>query len=279
MTHSLTVLMADEAAPGFDAEHGLSLLIERDGDLTLFDAGRTPLFLSNADRLGVDLRAVARIALSHGHYDHGGGLPALKARLGTVPTFVSGPDPFAPKYSRKDGRDRYAGLEYGEAFVQSFASNRIELAPDTRASKALEIAPGLAAIVGFPRTRATGRDNPRFLVRRGALAIDRFTDELALASRGPGGWTLLVGCAHPGILDMLDAARGLLDGPIVAIAGGTHLIEAPSERIDECVTEFSRAGLRLAALGHCTGEAAMAEFARRLPAFSPLRAGDRFELP
>ena len=83
------VLMENTARPGSGcaSEHGLSLLLEYEGHRLLFDTGASPLFLRNASLLGVDAERVEAAALSHGHYDHGGGLPAYLMR-GEAPVYV-----------------------------------------------------------------------------------------------------------------------------------------------------------------------------------------------
>ena len=70
----ITCLAENTACNGFEAEHGLSLYIETNGNRILFDMGQTDLFSGNAEKLGIDLNTVDFAVISHGHYDHGGGL-------------------------------------------------------------------------------------------------------------------------------------------------------------------------------------------------------------
>ena len=85
----ITVLTENTSACGLTFEHGLSLYIETNGHRLLFDTGQTALFSENAERLGVDLAAVDICVLSHGHYDHGGGLKRFIGLNDHAPIYLS----------------------------------------------------------------------------------------------------------------------------------------------------------------------------------------------
>ena len=102
-----TLLENTSARPELSAEHGLSLYIETAEHRILFDMGQTALFSRNASVLGIDLAAVNIAILSHGHYDHGGGLARFLALNHTTPVYVNR-HAFAPHYH---GPDKYIGLD------------------------------------------------------------------------------------------------------------------------------------------------------------------------
>ena len=107
----IVTLMEDTAcAPAFACEHGLSFYIETNGKRLLFDMGQTGLFVCNAARLGADLGAVDIAFLSHGHYDHGGGLAAFLSVNSHAPVYVH-ERAFEPHFSHKPEGIREIGLD------------------------------------------------------------------------------------------------------------------------------------------------------------------------
>ncbi len=85
----ITVLAENTSRRAFPCEHGLSLYIETDEKKILFDTGQSELFSKNAESLGIDLAGVDFAVISHGHYDHGGGLPAFFELNDTAPVYMS----------------------------------------------------------------------------------------------------------------------------------------------------------------------------------------------
>ncbi len=102
-----TLLENTSARPELSAEHGLSLYIETAEHRILFDMGQTALFSHNASVLGIDLAAVDIAILSHGHYDHGGGLARFLTLNHTAPIYVNR-HAFEPHYN---GTEKYIGLD------------------------------------------------------------------------------------------------------------------------------------------------------------------------
>lgn len=105
---TVTVLVENSAPPGLAGEHGLSFFIEYRGHRLLLDGGSTGLAAGNARSLGVDVGAVELAVLSHGHYDHGDGLPALLAGV-DAPLYLR-PQALLPHYHGDDPAGRYIGL-------------------------------------------------------------------------------------------------------------------------------------------------------------------------
>ena len=248
----ITSLMDDALTGRKDllCEHGLSMHIAYHGHKILFDCGSSEKTLYNAKKLGLDLSKLDAVVLSHSHYDHAGGFRFLAEQY-PVRRVYTGPGFFDAKYSRSENcyktlsagfdREFLAELGIGHCLVEGMEA----------------IFPGLWAISGFPRTEPMETIPQRFL-RLGAAGLvpDDFRDETCLALETGRGIVLLVGCAHPGILNMARHVRTVLGKPIAAIFGGTHLIEADAQRIEYTIHALRQMGVTLLGLNHCSGQQA-----------------------
>lgn len=232
-------------------EHGLSYLVEGRGKRILFDCGSGAAPWQNAHRLGRDVKDLDAVVLSHSHYDHAAGYrDLLEAGLGSR-VLYTGPHFFEPKYAT-DGL-RYTDLSAG--FDQSFL-NAFHI--DHQVVEGLrEIGPGIYLVSGFPRTHSFETIPTRFVRQTdGGFIPDDFSDEQCLVIDIGDGVVILVGCSHPGILNMVDQVHGLLNKPVKGVFGGTHLMEANAERIDATIARLQALGMTSLGLSHCSGQAA-----------------------
>lgn len=251
-------------------EHGLSLLVEHGGFRVLFDAGQGPAFMENAVALGVDLRSVDAVVLSHGHYDHAGGLAAF--------------------YAAHPGKPLRAGPLWNARKLAADPSGTLDLgppgafpppgAPEPKVpADGEELAPGLRLLVAAGEGDVT-KLNPRFRRRMdGREEPDAFEDELTLACATDGGLVVVTGCAHRGIAAIVRDAVARFPGmPLRAVVGGFHLVGAPAEQRTAVARELASLGAKTLACAHCTsadGYASLvAEFGERA---SWLHAGARVE--
>lgn len=233
------------------AEHGLALYVEYDGRRILFDCGSGPNPLHNAHRLGIDLKNLDAVVISHSHYDHAAGFRDLtETGLGSKDLYT-GPHFLEPKYAQ-DGV-RYTDLSAG--FSKAFLDEH-EICHHV-VSGVEEILPGLYLISQFPRVHDFEKIPERFVRRtEHGFVQDDFGDELCMAALVEGGLAVLVGCSHPGILNMISHVSQLLKQPIKAVFGGTHLVEADAQRIDVTIDRLHGMGLEILGLSHCSGDAA-----------------------
>ena len=235
----ITTLMENTAIEdGFLFEHGLSLHIQTREHRVLFDTGQSNGFIANAGRLGIDLAAVDMAVLSHGHYDHGGGLMGFLALNDHAPVYVSR-YAFDGFYA---GEERYIGLEPALK-----ANPRLVPVGDS-----LEIGDGLTLFSCNERPRPYVMDSYGLNVLRGdALMPDDFRHEQYLLIQEEGMRVLISGCSHKGILNIMSWLK-----PDVLI-GGFHFMKvdpAGSER--EVLDEAARVLLEYNAAYytcHCTG--------------------------
>ena len=231
-------------------EHGLSMFVSCQGKGILFDCGSSEKMLYNAQKLGIDLRGMDAVVLSHAHYDHAGGFRYLVERYPVARVFT-GPGFFEEKYAVSDHCYKNLSAGFDRAFLTEKEIDHICVEGMT------EILPGIYAVSGFPRREPVETIPTRFVrLTDAGLVPDDFRDELCLALETGEGIVLLVGCAHPGILNMARHVTAVLGKPIRAVLGGTHLVEADTQRVQRTVEELGRMGVTLLGLSHCSGETA-----------------------
>jgi 7,8-dihydropterin-6-yl-methyl-4-(beta-D-ribofuranosyl)aminobenzene 5'-phosphate synthase len=205
---------------GVATEWGLSLHVKCDGFSILFDTGSSGRFLDNATALGIDIKSVDLAVVSHGHYDHGGGLRSfLSANSRAVVYMGKGAD--ADLYAKLFGFKRYVGLE--KEIFRVYA-DRVRFLDETK-----ELRKGVFAIIPIRELHAPPKGNRLLFRRQGsALSSDDFGHELALTVEGDGGIVVFTGCSHHGTLNILAAVRDALpDRRIKAVFGGFHLVSLP----------------------------------------------------
>lgn len=297
MATHITTLIENHQDPKktLRAEHGLSFFIRHNGTTLILDTGQSDGFIENAAALGVDLSTVQHIVISHSHYDHTDGLPHLMEHLlksPAGPTLHLHRDFFHKKYADEEEKLRYNGPSWDETTVKTWAKAWASKAsapaqPHPVTLKTTEetgttIAPDVHLVTRFARTHPLEVNNPRFVVRRTAgdspLEIDDFRDEQCIVLETAKGLVVLVGCSHPGIMNMLDTIRSRFNSPIYAVLGGTHLVEAQGPRLEEAVTYLTDGTIDRLGLSHCTGDTAMAILADKTERFFPNVAGTVFSV-
>jgi 7,8-dihydropterin-6-yl-methyl-4-(beta-D-ribofuranosyl)aminobenzene 5'-phosphate synthase len=269
---SLTVTTLIENSPGehkgLATEHGLCFHVAAGETRLLFDTGQSGAILDNAARLRIDLSRLDHVILSHGHYDHSGGLRRL-ARECPGFSLTVGRGFFDEKFGDRGHAREFLGNNFGPAFLEEAGIPWSYLDEPVRG-----LAPGVRVLTGFPRVHPGEKVNPRFTVRRGgAMQPDDFSDEVLVALDSPKGLVILLGCSHPGVCNMLDAVKARLGGPIHAVLGGAHLVEADRPGLDAALSYFEESGIAVIGLSHCTGDAAMGELGRFADRFYHNRTG------
>jgi 7,8-dihydropterin-6-yl-methyl-4-(beta-D-ribofuranosyl)aminobenzene 5'-phosphate synthase len=224
-----TVLVENTAGrPDVTPEHGLSVWIEAGEWRVLFDTGQSGVVCANAERVGVDLSEADAIVLSHGHYDHTGGLAAVQE--------------VAP-----------------EAAV--FVHPAAEMDTDTGhwlISRAPEV-----VVPGVHTTGEVRRETDYETGRGYPLS---FPDDQGLFFEVPDGVVVLVGCAHAGVVNTLQQVARLTRAErLHAVFGGMHLGGVTRERLERTAGAFREWGLERIGPCHCTGEEAIGFFEEKFP--------------
>lgn len=233
-------------------EHGISFCIEKDGHKLLFDTGQSDAFLYNADQMKIDLTDLEYVVLSHGHYDHSGGLIHLMEMTSSF-NLVLGKGFFIEKFAYRNNSYEFLGNNFNEDFLTDNDINYRFVEDDVT-----ELVPGVYVITNFPRKHENEVINPRFkILKDGKFEQDLFKDEVLVTIDTPKGLVVILGCSHPGMRNMLDAVKSLLNKPIYAVLGGTHLVEAQGEMFDMSIDYLNNEGIEVVGVSHCTGQQAM----------------------
>ena len=247
----ITALMDNKASEqkSLIAEHGLSMLLEGDGFRLLFDCGASAHPWANAETLGRDLSGLDAVILSHSHYDHAGGYKSLIDRgLGSHLLFT-GEHFFEPKFAAEGLRYTDLSAGFDERYLLRHGIEHRSV------GELMPIAPGVTLVGRFHRTHAFETIPGRFVrLSPHGFCRDDFADEICLAVDVGGTLAVLVGCSHPGILNMIETVHARLNMPVSAVFGGTHLVEADTPRISATIARLKEMGLRTFGLSHCTGD-------------------------
>ena len=257
----ITVLVENTAGRrGLLAEHGLSFWIELGGKRILFDTGQGKVLIGNAQRLGVRLELVDAIALSHGHYDHTGGLGGALCSARRV-TVYAHPAAFEAKYApNPNGSACDIGMpSLDEQMVR-------ELAELVWVEGPTEVCEGLNLTGPIPRTTDFEDTGGAFFKDQDCTEPDDLVDDQAAFIEAPAGTVVILGCAHAGVINTLRHVQALTSNrSIHTVIGGMHLLNASPERMDKTVAELRRLDVQRLLPCHCTGFAAMARLWNELP--------------
>ena len=251
---SITVLKDNVAArPDLYPGHGLALLLECGKTRVLLDTGPDDTVVANARTMGLRLRPLDAIVLSHGHYDHTGGLAAVLQEVGPV-RVIAHPGVFDERYTREcDGTERYIGTPLAQREYENLGA-QFDLSAGSLSVNAVFVTTGR---VPTQASRVPGQTRLR---RRGlsGLSADDFRDDLSVVVPLAGGSVVITGCAHAGLLNILRHARALVSGsPPRVVMGGFHLSAAPDPAVVKLAQEVQRLGVCSLLPCHCTGDRAV----------------------
>lgn len=230
------------------AEHGLSVLIESGASKFIFDFGASEAMLSNASQMNIDLSSVGLAVCSHSHYDHGNGFPGLVEEV-SVETLITGEGFFDPKYAFDGVKHTYLGINFDATLLEVIGIKHQVCLDIFRIDSECYV------VGGFKPGHAFETIPSRFVKKsQKGFVKDGFSDEVCLVLKSKKGLVVVVGCAHPGIINMLESISQRFSETVYAVLGGTHLVEADEERILLSVQKMKELGVKLLGLSHCSGE-------------------------
>lgn len=241
----LTVLTENIAGGKFLAEHGLSYLVEIDGEMILFDTGHTDLFLKNAKKLGIDInKEVKRVVLSHGHWDHGDGLQFIDDKI-----LITHPDSFIKRYGKTN--HSFIGLQLTREDIHK----RFHL---TETKEPFKITENLYFLGQIPRANNFENQSTSFELENGE--DDFVADDSALAAVINNELVVITGCSHSGICNICEHAKRVTGVSKLNMAiGGFHLKHQNRQTL-ETIAYFKNNNVEKLFPSHCTEIPALTAF-------------------
>lgn len=256
MNVKITILVDNYAGDGLSAEHGLALWIEAEDRCILLDTGQGGCLAPNAEKLGIDLSRTEALVLSHGHYDHTGGMSRL---IRTAPEMEVFCHPFAvvPRYGMRSGEAKSLGMTCDSLWaLDRLSSGRIHW---TQEGTVIFPDVGLTGYI----SRETGYEDTggAFFLDPELSRPDSIYDDQALWINTPEGVIVCVGCCHAGLINTLNQAR-IQSGAskLKAVIGGFHLLNADERRLNRTINALQVLSPELIVPCHCTGSRAVEDF-------------------
>lgn len=206
------------------AEHGLSLYLETDGKKILFDTGMSELFSRNAIAMHIDISKTDMLVISHGHYDHTGGIAEFLTMNDNAPVYIN-KEAFQERYHG----DRYVGIP---------KSTHI---PSERAI--------------FPKNQLTWLTEHLVLLN---YPSDYYPDEQYVVYVNNGTAHIISGCSHRGIVTIVEKVEEILKVPVTGVTGGLHTQSMEEAQLRDIIKRINDSNLEILNISHCTGVEAYA---------------------
>lgn len=234
------------------AEHGLSLFLEIGEARYLFDTGQTDVFIKNAEKMNIDLLNLDGIILSHGHFDHCGGMEYLvrlyQEKGIRFPAVYVRESAFLEKTAINSDKITYRniGIDWKREIIKSSLSVTKEKE---------EIGTGIWVLGNIPYTVEFEKRPEQFFIVQGEERIpDYMEDEQLLVINTDQGLCIFAGCCHAGIINCLShVKKAFPEKEIYSVFAGMHLMGCSRKRVDQTIEELRRMRIKELVPVHCTG--------------------------
>ncbi|NLB87873.1 MAG: MBL fold metallo-hydrolase [Syntrophomonadaceae bacterium] len=234
--------------PGWQGEYGFSALVTVDNKSFLFDTGSIDALFANATTAGLNWSDIDGIIISHGHFDHTGGIIRALELTENKKVYAHS-NIFADRYVDMGGNYKPIGSVASQKEIEANGGKLIFIDNFT------EISPNIYLTGFIPRVNDFENAGGNFKVKDGDKYIDdMIEDDMSLVIDHPDGLIVISGCAHAGIINTLDHIRKHMGNKkILAFLGGTHLISADENRINQTINALEKLDIGQLVLAHCTG--------------------------
>ncbi len=257
---------------GLNTEHGLSFYVETGKHRFLFDVGMSDLYRANAEKIGIDVANSEFLVLSHGHYDHGGGLKDfLENTKGDVPVYLRG-EAFGDYFSHRKTGLKYIGLE--QELKEKYKSRLVYTEDFYRIDAEISIFSVKGDGEDYKDNLPVANTVLKKLSEDGEYVGDDFLHEQNLAVESGGKKVLMSACSHCGIINIMERFIEIYGRRPDVVIGGLHLTNPqtlecePEEKVEKLLEYFSQDNTKYY-IGHCTGDKAFEYLKSKL--------GDRME--
>ncbi len=259
----------------YKSSHGLSFYIETKEHKILFDTGADDSFVYNASKLGVNLEEVDIAVISHGHYDHGGGLEAFLKVNNKAKVYLG-------KGAFDNHLIKLLGIfKYNIGLKKELISSRFEFIDGI-----ISIDDELILFNNIEGNKLLPKGNDKLLKKYsdGSVKRDDFDHEINLLIKEEGKYSLFCGCAHRGIINIIGKAKSIADSNMNTVIGGFHLmgmkVSNPKSKIylDELSASLNNSKVDKYYTCHCTGEEAYNHLSKNMSNLDELKTGDVIEI-
>jgi len=257
----ITILVENTASgKGILGEHGLSVWIDTGDHRVLFDTGQGLALPHNARVLGIDVATADAIVLSHGHFDHVGGLEwALDQAPGAE--LHLHPEATTPKFSGSRGQVHRISIPFVEREEFRSGDRRVVSSREPH-----EVVPGVWATGEIPRSNDFEDIGGPFFLDQEMTRPDPLLDDQSLFLPTSQGLVVIFGCAHAGVINTLDHIERITGdrGPVRLLLGGLHLLRASRRRMTQTIATLSTRQVEQTVFCHCTGARAVCQLQQEL---------------
>ena len=254
MAIRITIICENTVGPSLSVigEHGFAAFLETPAGNFLFDTGQGISILHNARILKKDLNATDKIFLSHGHYDHTGGLQYVLKPKGKAKVYAH-PQIFEKEYAclktNGSGTERYIGMRQTRNFLEKQGAYFLFNACFTEVGADMYLTGEIPRITSFEKADLRLLRN-----NNGKLVPDPVCDDQALVMRTKKGLVIILGCGHSGIINTIEyALKHFKKEKIYALIGGTHLGFLKDDQLERTIIRLKHYDFNKIGVSHCTG--------------------------
>lgn len=252
---SLQILIDNHGQDELQTEHGFSIWIEYGEHVILFDTGCSDSFINNAVKLGCDLSEVDTLVLSHGHYDHTGGISALFALNPHISVIAHPAVMTSPRYSLHPDKAPHM-IAMPEPQLDTLQS--LPLSQRVLTHKPFEIGCGCYFSGEIPRMSAFEDVGGPFYLDTEKVHPDTLSDDASIWFETDAGLIIVTGCCHSGLMNTVQYIQNVSgEKRVAAIIGGLHLVHADKERLHLTAQALNEWKPDFVVTCHCSGSDAV----------------------